>query len=731
MCGGRPANAKILLVAIFLIVGGLAGPLSSAHADPPAALSVVGNQLEADGSPIQLRGVGRGAYENCIGNAVYDTADPGDTDDDFADGPVNQASIDVMKSWGINAVRLPVNESCWLGLTSPAAGQPTAPDDCVSGTSTCETTAAQYQQEVENYINLLGQNGLYVVLDLQYTAPPGYYADTIDHFPDAANTPTFWTQVATTFKNDPWVMFDLIGEIGASPYAGPCSDGVGNCYDDGSSATNWTDSQIWNVWLNGSSGATVPSDYHTGAGDSGPAVLYQAVGMQSLIDTVRDTGSTNPVIVSDPDYSLGNDEVDCSTAGNDAAGDSPCWPLYTPHDPDGQMVIDSHYYDFDFVTPSGTQMSAAPTSEQEADAVTDAKNYIDTYMLPLGQSYPLMIGEMGETDCSDPTAPFVPSIFSDLSDIAGADGQNASVFGWSWDADDDDGDSISSGYYCPTGIFGQGGPPLITDYDGSPTAMGQVIETWLQQHATSTPPTVPTTPAPTPTSPSPAPTPPGPAPTPTQSNTATSPTASPAPTNTDDDTPPAMIAAPQVTTAPQITASGTLLVCGGATFANATGASVTYSWLLTSTGKLVAGPSRTDTLAASKVRGSAIECRETVTVASSGASVISTSRTLPVPGAVSSASAGPAKLKVICPTTATTGCTVALALQTAAKRPVTLGGARLTLKQGKSIWATVALSADGRRLLARDHALTAKLTVTETIAGVKQVVASITLKLHA
>lgn len=30
-------------------------------------------------------------------------------------GPVDQASVDAMKTWNLHAVRIPLNEQCWLG----------------------------------------------------------------------------------------------------------------------------------------------------------------------------------------------------------------------------------------------------------------------------------------------------------------------------------------------------------------------------------------------------------------------------------------------------------------------------------------------------------------------------------------------------------------------------------------------------------------------------------------
>ena len=32
------------------------------------------------------------------------------------DGPVDDASIDAIKSWNMNAVRVPMNEHCWLNI---------------------------------------------------------------------------------------------------------------------------------------------------------------------------------------------------------------------------------------------------------------------------------------------------------------------------------------------------------------------------------------------------------------------------------------------------------------------------------------------------------------------------------------------------------------------------------------------------------------------------------------
>ena len=64
-----------------------------------------GNKLlNASGQQVILRGVDRSGTEYaCVqGNGIFD-------------GEVDQAAVNAMKSWGINAVRVPLNEACWNG----------------------------------------------------------------------------------------------------------------------------------------------------------------------------------------------------------------------------------------------------------------------------------------------------------------------------------------------------------------------------------------------------------------------------------------------------------------------------------------------------------------------------------------------------------------------------------------------------------------------------------------
>ena len=60
------------------------------------------------------------------------------------DSPSNEASIAAIAAWHVNAVRIPVNENCWLGING-------APTD-----------VAAYRAAIGGYVSRLYANGLYV-----------------------------------------------------------------------------------------------------------------------------------------------------------------------------------------------------------------------------------------------------------------------------------------------------------------------------------------------------------------------------------------------------------------------------------------------------------------------------------------------------------------------------------------------------------------------------------------
>ncbi len=118
MVSARPRRA----LAGPVVAVGMAGVPAPAPVVSPAAATAVsvrveGNRLvNGNGAPIRLLGVDRSGTEYaCVqGWGIFD-------------GPSDAASIAAMASWHINAVRVPPNRDCWLGINgvNPATAAPT------------------------------------------------------------------------------------------------------------------------------------------------------------------------------------------------------------------------------------------------------------------------------------------------------------------------------------------------------------------------------------------------------------------------------------------------------------------------------------------------------------------------------------------------------------------------------------------------------------------------------
>ncbi|MEA2532930.1 MAG: endoglucanase, partial [Actinomycetota bacterium] len=207
-------------------------PTTGVSAPPPPpgtlALHVAGNRLvNGAGSAIQLHGVNRSGPEyQCVhGLGIFD-------------GPSDDSSLAAIASWhGVNTVRVPLNEDCWLGINgSPNGG----------------VSAAQYQAAIQSYVARLHAHGLYAIVELHWSAPGTFQATRQEVMPDVDHSPTFWSEVASTFKGDPATIFDLFNEP---------------------NSINWT------CWRDG-------CDVTSGDG------TWRVAGMQSLVTAVRTTGAT-------------------------------------------------------------------------------------------------------------------------------------------------------------------------------------------------------------------------------------------------------------------------------------------------------------------------------------------------------------------------------------------------------------------------------------------------------
>ncbi len=229
----RLARALLALAALSLL-----GAPSAA-----AGLHVSGAHLVDNGRVVRLLGVNRSGTEYLCTDGFGDVFD----------GPHDQRSVDAMRSWRINTVRVPLNESCWLGV------------------GRLRKWTRHYRLAIARYVRLLRRNHLYVILESHVSAPGRGTARQLLPMPSAAFTPDFWRSLATSFRRVPGVLFDLYNE----PH-----------------------DVSWGCWLHG---CVVPGRVSPIRGQNYPA--YRATGMRTLLRVVRSTGARQPVLVGGLAYS--------------------------------------------------------------------------------------------------------------------------------------------------------------------------------------------------------------------------------------------------------------------------------------------------------------------------------------------------------------------------------------------------------------------------------------------
>jgi endoglucanase len=298
----------------------------------------------------------------------YACAVAGGTPSGVFGGPSGARSVDEMKSWHVNSARVSLNESCWLGHE--------ALDPSSSG--------LRYRNAVIDYVDRLNDAGLIAILDLHWNAPGAAVADGQQVMADADHAPAFWSSVASSFTGNPGVMFDLYNE----PF-----------------------DISWRCWR---SGCEAPGGWMT-------------AGMQQLVDAVRDTGATQPIIATGVGH------------GNDLSG----WLAHRPHDRLRQLVAGFHVYD-----------------TGDDGGCRDVRCWKRT-LVPIARRVPIVTGEMGQ---HDNRSDFVTR-YMRWSDEQWRRDRSVSYFAWSWDAQQS----------------ASGGPSLIESFDGTPTNYGRGFRAHLQR----------------------------------------------------------------------------------------------------------------------------------------------------------------------------------------------------------------------------------------------------------
>jgi hypothetical protein len=272
-----------------------------------------------------------------------------------------------MQSWRIHAVRVPLNEVCWLGINGASP----------------QWSGANYQSMVATYVQRLEAAGINPILDLHVVAPKDYpateSANGLRPLPDRGHALPFWRQVAQQYGSDRQVVFDLYNEP---------NDTTWSCLRDGCMVTH--------------------DSYNSDVPD------YLAVGTQQLVTAIRGEGAKNVIMVP----------------GLTWTNDLSRWLEFRPTDPLNRIAASFHNYE-----SLGSCHAAC----------------WDQTVAPVAAKVPVVTGEFGDNDCNH-----------DYTDsyMHWADAHGISYLGWTWDA------TSQGGWTC------SGGPSLISDYNGTPTAYG-------------------------------------------------------------------------------------------------------------------------------------------------------------------------------------------------------------------------------------------------------------------
>jgi hypothetical protein len=259
------------------------------------------------------------------------------TDDPYGGQPLGaKSTFDAVAAWHQNVVRVPLNEDCWLNINGVQVG------------------GAVYQNAIKAEVAAAHAAGLYVILDLHWTAPGTQRALSQNPMTDMDHSLSFWSGVAGAYRADPAVLFDAFNE----PY-----DYWGTGGGD-----------QWSRWLNGGT----QTQYVTGGNPYTITANWQTTGMQRIVDTIRGAGAPQPIIVNGLDWS------------NDLSG----WLSHRPTDPSNQIIAGWHSYPQQGCSPQACWNSTiAPITAQvpvlvgeTGDSSAGTQTYLPTF-LPWADSH--------------------------------------------------------------------------------------------------------------------------------------------------------------------------------------------------------------------------------------------------------------------------------------------------------------------------------------------------------
>jgi len=245
----------------------------------------------------------------------------------------------------------------------------------------------------QNYINAISQlvdrftaHKMAVILDLHWAAPGTDVANKQTPMPDKDHSIDFWAGVSKVFGSKLNVIFDIYNE----PYP---------------DSNNWNSTAGWECLLKGGNCA---------------GFSFPAAGMQTLVDTIRNAGAKNILMIGGLAY----------------ANSLAMWLEYMPNDPMKNLAASWHSYNFN--------VCVGQTCWEETVG-------------RVSKSVPVIIGESGTNQCNG-------NYLNTLLPWADQYGNHQSIhyLAWTWNTWD-----------CSTG------PSLISNYDGTATNFGQGYKSHL------------------------------------------------------------------------------------------------------------------------------------------------------------------------------------------------------------------------------------------------------------
>jgi endoglucanase len=363
----HPAFAVLLLGSLAALDAGdaaAAGTPSARAAAPALSLRVEGKRfIDARGNAVQLRGVNYSGFEFAAIQGWSGT-DPSGGQAGQPGGPKWSA----LQSWKVNTLRIPLNEASWQNRTCTDT----------SGVVRDADPADNYQTKVREQVAQANAAGLYVILDLHWSAPGNTCPMLQTQMANADHSIAFWTSVANTFKDNPAVVFELFNE----PFMNFGFSG-----------------DAWSYMMKGTKGSFSSYPATSGKGQWKEIRKPWAIASyQAMLDAVRATGATNVVLVGAMQYA------------QDLSG----WLAHRPTDPLRQMGAAWHPYQ--------KYQSAwdYPYPNFYPEVMTDARNI-------LAAGIPIVMTEIGGRNApGTPSSPIVTTM------TRFADAHGIGVLGWTW-----------------------------------------------------------------------------------------------------------------------------------------------------------------------------------------------------------------------------------------------------------------------------------------------------------